>query len=53
MTKFLTLFCWGKPEWKRQLGRTKHRWEDIVKKDLKEVGCGGLDWMELPHDRDS
>ena len=41
----------GKPEGKRPLGRTKHRWEDNIKMDLREVGGGG-DWMELAQDRD-
>ena len=29
-----------------------HRWEDNIKVDLKEVGCGGMDWIELAQDRD-
>ena len=29
----------GKPEGKRSLGRPRHRWEDDIKKDLREVGC--------------
>jgi len=34
----------GKPEGKRPLGRPRHRWEDIIKIDLQEVGWGnGLD----------
>jgi hypothetical protein len=37
----------GKPEGKRPLGRPRHRW-----KDLKEVGEGRGDWMELAQDRD-
>jgi hypothetical protein len=36
-----------KPEGKRPLGRTKRRWEDNVKADLQEVGCGVMDWNEL------
>jgi hypothetical protein len=40
----------GKPEGKRPLGRPSHRWEDNIKTDLQEVGCG--DWMELVQDRD-
>jgi hypothetical protein len=32
-----------KPEGKRSLGRPRHRWEDNIKMDLQEVGCGGLD----------
>jgi len=41
----------GKPEGKRPLGRPRHRWEDNIKIDLREVGGGG-DWMELAQDRD-
>jgi len=33
----------GKLEGKRQLGRHRHRWEDNIKIDLEEVGCGGMD----------
>jgi len=33
----------GKPEGKRPLGRRRRRWEDNIKMDLQEVGCGGLD----------
>ena len=29
----------GKPESKRPLGRPRHRWEDNIKMDLREVGC--------------
>jgi len=41
----------GKPEGKRLLGRTRGRWEENIKMDLREVGAGG-DWMELARDRD-
>jgi hypothetical protein len=41
-----------KPEGKRQFGRPKCRWEDNVKMDLQEMGCGGIDWIELSEDRD-
>jgi hypothetical protein len=37
----------GKPEGKRPLGRSRRRWEDNIKTDLQEVGCGGMDWIEL------
>jgi len=33
----------GKPEGKRPFGRPRHRWEDNIKLDLQEVGCGGMD----------
>jgi len=42
----------GEPEGKRPLGRPRRRWEDNIKIDLQEVGCGGLDWIELAQDRD-
>jgi hypothetical protein len=42
----------GKPEGKRPLGRPTSRWEDNIKMDLQEVGCGGMDWIELAQDRD-
>ena len=42
----------GKPDGKRQLGRPRHRWEDNIKMGLQEVGCGGVDWIELAQDRD-
>ena len=41
----------GKPEGKRTLRRPRHRWEDNIKMDLQEVGCGGMDWVELTQDR--
>jgi hypothetical protein len=42
----------GKPEGKRITGRTRRRWEDKIKMDLQEVGCGVIDWIELAQDRD-
>ena len=42
----------GKPEGKRPLGRPKRRWEDNIKMDLQEVGCGIIDWIELAQDMD-
>ena len=43
----------GKPEGKRPLWRPRCRWEDNMKMDLQEVGCVGMDWIELAQDRDS
>ena len=42
----------GKPEGKTPLGRLRRRWEDNIKMGLQEVGCGGMDWIELAQDRD-
>ena len=41
----------GKSEGKRPFGRPRYRWEDNIKMDLKEVGCGGIDWIDLAQDR--
>ena len=42
----------GKPEVKRILGRPRLRWKDNIKMDLKEIGCGGVNWIQLAQDRD-
>ena len=42
----------GKPEGKRPLGRPRHRCEDNIRMNLQEVGCGYMDWIGRPHDRD-
>jgi hypothetical protein len=42
----------GKPEGKRPLRRLRRRWEDNIKMDLQEVGCWGMDWIELVQDID-
>ena len=42
----------GKPEGKRPLGKPRRRWDDNIKMDLQEVGCGVIDWIELAEDRD-
>jgi hypothetical protein len=41
----------GKPEGKIPFRRPRRRWEDNIKIDLQEVGCGGTDWIELAKDR--
>jgi hypothetical protein len=42
----------GKPEGRRPLGRPRRIWEDNIKMDLREVGWGGMDWINLAQDRD-
>jgi hypothetical protein len=42
----------GKPEGKRPLGRRRHRWEDNIRMDLREIGWGGMDWIGLAQNRD-
>jgi len=40
------------PEGKRPLRKPRRRWKDNIKMDLQEVGCGGMDWIELAQDKD-
>jgi hypothetical protein len=42
----------GKPEGRRPLGRPRLRGEDNIRMNLREVGCGCVDWIELAQDRD-
>jgi hypothetical protein len=42
----------GKPERKRPLGRLRRRWVNNVKMDLREIGWGDMDWIDLARDRD-
>jgi len=42
----------GKPQGKRLLGRPRRRWEDNIKMDFQEVGCGGVDCIDMAWDRD-
>jgi hypothetical protein len=39
----------GRPEWKRQLGRPSHCWEDNIKRDLREIGIDEANWIRLAH----
>jgi hypothetical protein len=41
----------GRPEGKRTLGRPRHRWEDNIKMDLREIGIVGVNWIQLGQDR--
>jgi hypothetical protein len=42
----------GKPDGKRPLGKPRRRWEDNIRMDLREIGWGGMDWINLAQDRD-
>jgi hypothetical protein len=42
----------GKPEGKRPLGRPRRRWEDGIRMDLREIGWGSVDWIQLAQGRD-
>jgi hypothetical protein len=41
-----------KPEGKRPLGRPRYRWEDNIRMDLREIGWGDMDWIDLAWDKD-
>ena len=43
----------GENEGRRPLGRPRYRWEDNIKMDLQEVGCGVMGWIDLAQERDS
>jgi hypothetical protein len=43
---------WWEPEGKRPLGRSTRRWEGNITMDLQNVGCGGMDWIELTQNRE-
>jgi hypothetical protein len=42
----------GKPEGKKSLGRPRRRWVDNIKMDIREIGWGGMDWIDLAQDRE-
>ena len=42
----------GKPEGKKPLGRPRRRWEENIKLELQEVGCGDMGWVELAQNKD-
>ena len=47
-----TRFWWEKHEGKSPLGRPRRRWQGYIKTDFQEVGCGGMDWIDLAQDSD-
>jgi hypothetical protein len=42
----------GRPEGRRPLGRHRRRWEDNIKLDLREIGFGDVDWIDVAQDWD-
>ena len=45
--------AFGWETWEKEsLGGPGNRWEDNIKMDMQEVGCGVMDWIELAHDMD-
>jgi hypothetical protein len=42
----------GEPEGKRPQGRPRRRWEDNIKMDVREIGWGGVEWINLDQDGD-
>jgi hypothetical protein len=42
----------GKPEGKKPLGRPRRRWMDDIKMGFREIGWGGVDWIDLAQDKD-
>jgi hypothetical protein len=43
----------GNPEGKRPLGRPRRRLVNNIKMDLRELAWNGMDWKDLPQERDS
>jgi hypothetical protein len=42
----------GNPQERRPMCRPRRRWEDNIKNDIQEVGCGVMDWIDLVQDTD-
>jgi hypothetical protein len=42
----------GRPEGKRPLGRLRHSEDDNIKRDVQEIGCVSVEWVDLSQDRD-
>ena len=41
----------GKLKGKKPLGKPRRKWEDNIKLDGQEIGCGGMDWIDLAQDK--
>jgi hypothetical protein len=39
------------PQGKIPTARPRHRWEENIKMDLREIGCGDMGWIHLAQDR--
>jgi hypothetical protein len=46
------IFSVKRPEGEKPLGRSRRKWEDNIKIDLKEIAWGGINWIDLAQDRD-
>jgi hypothetical protein len=46
----ITNFC-GKSQGKGTLSRHRRRWEDNIKMHVKNMGCEGIDWIKVDHNR--
>jgi hypothetical protein len=42
---------WWERQGRRPLGRPRRRWENNIKMDLRKLGWGGMDWIDLAEDR--
>jgi hypothetical protein len=42
----------GTPEVKSPLERPRRRWVDNIKMDIREIGCDGINWVDVAQDRD-
>jgi hypothetical protein len=47
-----TLQFWWESQKERPLERSRRRWEDNIKMELREIGWGGMDWVNLAQGRD-
>jgi hypothetical protein len=45
-------YWWKKSEGKRPLGRSRRKWMDNIKMDLREIEWNGVDWIDMAQDRD-
>jgi hypothetical protein len=41
----------AKPEGKRPLERPRRRWENAIRMDLRDIGWGSVEWIQLAQDR--